>query len=160
MRHHHRLSPTTMEVEMIMQRYARIGLPLLFGIAAAGGAVAQPVAATAIPQQGQMGYLNGGIGQEQADLMRDLSRQFSVRLTFSRHNGMHDTDEFLADVNLRIRDAAGQTVLNLPSQGPIFLLRLPEGSYSVEAEHNGEVKTRRFDVVSGRHQELAFSFAG
>ena len=57
-------------------------------------------------------------------------------------------------------DSAGQTVVDLASQGPIFLLRLPEGAYSVEAEHNGEVKTRRFEVVSGRHQEIAFSWAG
>ena len=123
-------------------------------------AIAQSPALTVLPRQGQMGYLNGGVGEEQADLMRDMSSHFPVRFTFSRHNGTHNTDEFVADVRLRVVDSAGRTVLNLTGQGPIFLLRLPEGSYSVEAEHNGEVKTRRFQVVGGRHQDIAFSWAG
>lgn len=144
---------------MATHRSARVTLPLLLGVVLAGAAIAQPPL-DAMPRQGQMGYVNGGFGEEQADLLRDMSSQFPVRLTFSRHNGTHNTDEFVADVNLRVTDSAGQTVLNLASQGPIFLLRLPAGSYAVEAERNGEVKTRRFDIVAGRHQEIAFSWAG
>ncbi|HET6801778.1 MAG: hypothetical protein ACM34F_01195 [Betaproteobacteria bacterium] len=145
---------------MIIDRVARIGGALLLGALIEGGALAQTPATPAVPAAGQMGYLNGGIGEEQADLMRDMSSQFPVRFTFSRHNGTHNTDEFVADVRLRVVDSAGQTVLNLAQQGPIFLLRLPEGAYTVEAEHNGELKSRRFQVVSGRHQEIAFSWAG
>jgi hypothetical protein len=145
---------------MIIDRVARIGGALLLGALIEGGALAQTSATPAVPAAGQMGYLNGGIGEEQADLMRDMSSQFPVRFTFSRHNGTHNTDEFVADVRLRVVDSAGQTVLNLAQQGPIFLLRLPEGAYTVEAEHNGELKSRRFQVVSGRHQEIAFSWAG
>jgi hypothetical protein len=139
---------------------ARIGLPFLVGSVIAAGALAQTQPANGLPSDGRMGYLNGGFGKEQADLMRDLSPQFPVRMTFSRHNGTHDTEQFVADVSLRIIDSSGRTVVDLRGQGPIFLLRLPEGSYSVEAGRNGEVKTRRFDVVSGRHRELAFSWAG
>ena len=145
---------------MIIDRVARIGGALLLGALIEGGALAQTPATPVVPAAGQMGYLNGGIGEEQADLMRDMSSQFPVRFTFSRHNGTHNTDEFVADVRLRVVDSAGQTVLNLAQQGPIFLLRLPEGAYTVEAEHNGELKSRRFQVVSGRHQEIAFSWAG
>ena len=145
---------------MIIDRVARIGGALLLGALIEGGALAQTPATPAVPAAGQMGYLNGGIGEEQADLMRDMSSQFPVRFTFSRHNGTHNTDEFVADVRLRVVDSASQTVLNLAQQGPIFLLRLPEGAYTVEAEHNGELKSRRFQVVSGRHQEIAFSWAG
>ena len=146
---------------MLIDRVARIGsVLLLVGALVQGGALAQTAANTALTASGPMGYLNGGIGEEQAALMRDMSRQFPVRFTFSRHNGTHNTDEFLADVRLRVVDGTGQTVLSLAQQGPIFLLRLPAGTYSVEAEHNGEVKSRRFEVVSGRHQEIAFSWAG
>jgi hypothetical protein len=113
--------------------------------------------AAALPRAGEMGYLNGGIGKEQADLMRDMSAQFPVRMTFSERE--EGTDAFVADVHVRVRDAAGRTLLDLPAQGPIFLLRLPQGVYTVEAEHRGEVKTRRFDIVAGRHQDLAFSWS-
>jgi hypothetical protein len=141
-----------------MRFRASFALPILLGAMIAGGALAQAPAVNTIPRQGQMGYLNGGIGKEQADLMRDMSPQFPVRMTFSRHNAYQNTDEFVADVHLRIMDEAGRTVVDLPAQGPIFLLRVPQGAYAVEAEHDGDVKTRRFDVVPGRHQELAFSW--
>ncbi len=137
---------------------ARIGLPVLLGAAIAGAALAQAAPADVIPREGQMGYLNGGIGKEQADLMRDMSPQFPVRMTFSRHNASQNTDEFVADVRLRVIDSAGRSVVDLTGQGPIFLLRVPQGSYAVEAEHDGDVKTRRFDVAPGRHQDLAFSW--
>jgi hypothetical protein len=147
------------EGEMVTRAWIRTGCSLLLGTAVAGAAMAQSVPAN-FPHQGEMGYLNGGIGKEQADLMRDMSPQFPVRMTFVRHNAAEGTDEFVADVHLRIVDSAGRTVLDLPSQGPIFLLRLPAGSYSVEAAHDGEAKSRRFDIVSGRHRDLAFSWSG
>ena len=137
--------------------YARIGLSLLLGAVIAGGAIAGTAVTNVLPRQGEMGYLNGGIGQEQAAHMRDMSPQFPVRMTFSRHN--EGQDEFVADVHLRITDSRGRRVLDLPSQGPIFLLRLPPGSYAVEAERQGEVKTRRFDVAAGRHDDLVFSWS-
>lgn len=135
----------------------RLGLSFLLAAAIAGSATAQTVANDVLPRQGEMGYLNGGIGVEQADLMRDMSSQFPVRMTFSQHNG--GQDEFVADVHLRVIDSRGRTVLDLPAQGPIFLLRLPQGSYAVEAEYQGEVKTRRFEVVAGRHDDLVFSWS-
>ena len=124
-------------------------------IAAAGAQ--QP--ATTAPSEA-VSYLNGGIGQEEAARMREISADFPVGLTFTRHNGTQNTDEFVADVNVRVRDSAGQTVVAAAGQGPIFLLRVPDGTYALEAERNGEVKTRRIDVVGGRHQEIAFSWAG
>jgi hypothetical protein len=148
------------DIVMATHRRARIGLPLALAVLFTGSALAEPPPGSGISRQAQMGYLNGGFGEEQADLMRSMTSQFPVRMTFSRHNGTRGTDEFVADVKLRVTDSAGQTVVDLASQGPIFLLRLPEGAYSVEAEHNGEVKTRRFEIVSGRHHEIAFSWAG
>ena len=106
---------------------------------------------------GEIRYMNGGIGEEQADLMRQMSSEFPVRFTFSRHNPEHNTDEFVADVRLRVTDSGGRTVLDLIGQGPIFLLSLPSGTYTVDAEHDGQVKTRRFQVTD-RRQEIGFSW--
>jgi hypothetical protein len=108
---------------------------------------------------GDVRYMNGGIGEEQADLMRQMSTEFPVRFTFSRHNPEHNTDEFVADVRLRITDSGGRTLLDLLGQGPIFLLSLPNGTYTVDAEHGGQVKTRRFQVTD-RRQEIGFSWPG
>jgi hypothetical protein len=133
----------------------RIALAFLIGASLAGTAVGQGRAdALGHPE---IGYINGGIGQEQADFMRAMGAEYPVQMTFSEHN--QGQDEFVADVHLRISDRRGQTVLDLAGQGPIFLLRLPQGSYTVEAEHQGEIKTRRFDVAAGRHDSLSFSWS-
>lgn len=140
---------------MFTQAGARLALSFLFGATLAGSALAElPPASVAQPG---VSYRNGGIGKDQADSLRAMSGQYPVRMTFSERN--QGLDEFVADVHLRVKDARGRTVLDLPAQGPIFLLQLPQGSYSVEAERHGEVKTRRFDVVAGRHENLAFSWS-
>ena len=129
----------------------------LFACSIVGAAAQQPVAPG--PRE-TISFMNGGFGQEEAARMREISAEFPIGLTFTRHNGTQNTDEFVADVNVRVRDSTGQTVVAVAGQGPIFLLRVPDGTYAVEAERDGEVKTRRIDVVGGRHQEIAFSWAG
>jgi hypothetical protein len=116
-------------------------------------------AATAVGAQANVDYLNGGIGKEEADRMREMSSRYPVQMTFSQHDASAGTDEFVADVHLRVIDRDGRTVVDLPAQGPIFLLRLPDGAYTAEAEHDGAVKSQRFDVVAGRHDTLAFSWS-
>jgi hypothetical protein len=77
-------------------------------------------------------------------------------MTFAERN--QGSDEFVADVHLRVTDSSGRAVVDLPSQGPIFLLQVPPGSYTVEAEHDGQVKTQHFDVAAGRHDRLGFEW--
>jgi len=154
------LGGSTEDIEMAIHRSARTGLVLLFAALTSGAAIAQSREANLMPRQGDMGYLNGSFGEEQADQMRDMTSLFPVRFTFARHDGTHNIDVFVADMHLRIVDSQGRTVLELTQQGPIFLLRLPDGAYAIEAERNGEVKTRRFEIVAGRRQHIALSWAG
>jgi len=148
-----------------MTMHRRQGLPqgsfivaALAGLLTVATATAQPAAPAATGAG--ISYINGGVGQEEAARMREIGTEFPVRLTFTRHNGTQNTDEFVADVTVRVRDSAGRTVVAAAAQGPIFLLRVPDGSYALEAERNGEVKTRRIDVIGDRHQEIAFSWSG
>lgn len=140
---------------MVPRASAGIGLSFLLAAAIAGNAMAQ-APTYPISERGEVDYMNGGIGREQADLMREMGAEFPVRMTFAERN--QNTDEFVADVHLRITDRAGRTVLDLPGQGPIFLLQLPAGSYTVLAEHQGDVNARHFDVVPGRHDRLGFEW--
>ena len=139
---------------MVTHACTRIGLSFMLAAAATASAMAQTP--NAIPGHGEIDHLNGGIGREQADLMREMSAEYPIRMTFAERN--QGTDEFVADVHLRVTDRAGRTVLDLPGQGPIFLLQLPPGPYTVEAEHQGELKTRHFDIVPGRHDRLGFEW--
>ena len=130
-----------------------VGLALVLATMTSARALASE---TGPMQNGEVDYLNGGIGTEQADRMRAMSADYPVQMTFAERN--QGVDEFVADVHLRVSDTAGRTMLDLPAQGPIFLLQLPPGAYTVEAEHQGEVKTRRFEIAAGRHDRLGFEW--
>lgn len=132
----------------------RMGTAFLFAASVAASAFAQTAAQP--PRAPGVDYLNGGIGVEQADRMRQMSAEYPVQMTFAERN--QGADEFVADVHLRVSDSRGRTLVDLPGQGPIFLLQLPPGSYTVEAEHQGDVKTQRFDVAPGRHDRLGFEW--
>lgn len=127
-----------------------------FLLAAAASATALAQVAPASLRASGIDYLNGGIGTEEADRMRQIGADYPVQMTFAERN--QGADEFVADVHLRVVDGRGVTLVDLPDQGPIFLLQVPPGHYVVEAEHRGDVKTQRFDVAPGRHDRLGFEW--
>jgi hypothetical protein len=141
-------------VGMTTIRYTQAALALLFAATLGAPALAQTYAPSA--RYPGTDYLNGGIGTEEADRMRAMSADFPVQMTFAERN--QGSDEFVADVHLLVTDSSGRAVVDLPSQGPIFLLQVPPGSYTVEAEHDGQVKTQHFDVAAGRHDRLGFEW--
>jgi hypothetical protein len=132
----------------------RTAAALLFAATASAAAFAQ--AASESLRGPGIDYLNGGIGTEEADRMRQMSAEYPVQMRFAERN--QGQDEFVADVHLRVIDARSVTLVDLPNQGPIFLLQVPPGSYTVEAERQGDVKTRHFDVSPGRHDRLGFEW--
>ena len=60
------------------------------------------------------------------------------------------SDEYLAGVDVTIRDTRGKTDLHAFADGPILLARLPAGKYKVSAEVDGKTRTR--DVVIAQHK--------
>jgi hypothetical protein len=73
-------------------------------------------------------YVSGGIGEGERAELEALSGQFNLRLLFA----MQDSGNYLADVEVRILDSRGATVLSAESRGPWFFAELPPGSYTVE----------------------------
>jgi hypothetical protein len=98
-------------------------------------------------------FVNGGIGKAEADALRAEAADYPLELVFTRH--ADNRDEFIAEVHLTIRDRDGQVIVDQAQQGPIFLARLPDGTYTVIAEYRGETQTRRVAVADGRHAKLA-----
>jgi hypothetical protein len=64
--------------------------------------------------------------------------QYNVKLVFTLTEG-----NYLADVAVAIKDAAGSVVLATHALGPILLARLPRGEYTVDATHDGRTQTRK-----------------
>jgi len=79
-------------------------------------------------------YLSGGIGHDESAAMKAEAKSYPLSMIFSAGKD----NEYLADVKITIKDKAGKEVLNAVSNGPIMLVKVPAGRYTVTAERNGK----------------------
>ena len=103
---------------------------------------------------GQVQYVTGGVGQEEADAFRNAQRDYSLALEFG--NKAKPRAQFTAGVNVLIRDARGNTVLDVVSDGPFLLAKLPAGRYTIRATQNGKTLDRVATVSGGKSTHVAF----
>src|SRR5438067_9542230 len=99
--------------------------PILASIGAAlaatllSAANAQPVT--------RLDVMNGGIGKDEAARMRAAERNYSLALQFSERRD----NEFVAGAAVKIVDAHGRIMLFRRDAGPILLVKLAPGRYTV-----------------------------
>ena len=55
-----------------------------------------------------------------------------------------------------IRDSKGKTVLDIEPDGPLLLLDLVPGNYTVEAAYREQVQTRKVAIEANKHKQLVF----
>ncbi|MBO9357517.1 carboxypeptidase regulatory-like domain-containing protein [Bordetella petrii] len=125
-------------------------------VLASGTAGAQSDPSSALPamqQQGQVEYLTGGFGREEARAMRDASSRFPLALIFATAQG-----KYLANVRVTIKDAQGSTVLDTPSAGPHLLVKLPAGRYKVSASLNDKEQSRQITVPASGTARQSFTW--
>lgn len=101
--------------------------------------------------QNGVAFENGGVSVESADEIKAHAAKFPVMLVFAWNEG-----NYLADVNIQVQNQKGDPVLSLDQQGPIVLLDLPKGSYSVKVERNGKSQKRMIRVGSGTRTKVVF----
>lgn len=128
-----------------MRRMRWLGL-LAIGFATLGAAQAPPQKAVS---QGNVPFVSGGIGVDSKQALKAREKEFNVKLIFTLVEG-----NYLADVGVTIKDAAGRTVVEQVADGPFFMAKLPPGNYSVTADYGGKAQTRKISAsAKGLHTE-------
>ena len=92
----------------------------------------------------QTTYLNGGIGQEEADDMRMHAREYNLRLYLSEGK----KGQSISDVSVTITDKKGNVKLEVAEAGPMLFAHLENGTYKVISQHNGVILTKIVKVVN------------
>lgn len=132
----------------------RFSVPRLAAVALLTAGVSAPALAEApfpMPiQQGDVTYITGGIGEDEAEAMRASASAYNLLVTNARRDG-----SFTAGIDVVIRDGHGQTVLMAKDTGPLFFVRLPPGAYTMDALYNGIEKVK--DVVIAPHRPAEIS---
>jgi hypothetical protein len=107
--------------------------------------VAQAQSATVhMTEDGGAQYVCGGVGSDESVAMRAAMKDHPLSLLFARASGA-----YLADVAVTVKDTGGVTALAMRASGPVCLVDLPAGRYTVEAESEGVLKTQVVTLGGG-----------
>ena len=118
---------------------------------------AQPVAPREYTRGG-VSYMTGGIGSDEAQMMRDASVDYPLTLELGAAGG-GPRDEYISNAEVRIIDSRGSLVLDTRTEGPFLLVRLPAGTYAVDVAWNGVHKQKTVEIGE-RRQHLMLEFPG
>ena len=105
---------------------------------------------------GSVDYVSGGIGIDESTAFKAAMSQFPLALTFASNRD--GTAAYVSDVQVVIRDSHDTEVLNVASEGPYFLARLPAGKYKIFATYNGNTQSRTAEIGNSGTVRLMFEW--
>jgi hypothetical protein len=97
--------------------------------------------------------MTGGIGEAEQARMEQAADDYSLALTFSARSG-----HYLANVDVKVKDRNGDIVYSKDSTGPIVLVDLPPGRYTVEGVHEGRMQGHTFDIGASGTRSVTLSW--
>jgi hypothetical protein len=112
-----------------------------------GAGVACAAELPPVHHDGQVQYLSGGIGQDESTAMKSVEKQWPLSMEFAETRGGHA--DYLAGVDVVVRDASGRTALQATTDGPFMLAQLPPGRYTIEASLDGNTKRESVTIKDG-----------
>jgi len=128
------------------------GLLATLALAAPAGAVVAGIPEP--PQemiQNGVPYLSGGVGRTERELLSTLDEtDYDLRLVFGRADGA-----YVANVKVVVWSGADR-VLDAVSPGPWFYANLPDGTYRIRVDGEGQSFTRTVTVARGRQASVEF----
>lgn len=104
-------------------------------------------------------YISGGISSDEVSQFKSLAKEYLLEIVFVQKTDPEENgriEEYLAEVQLQIKDSKGNMVVDTTTEGPFFLADLPFGSYQITAEHDGVIKTNVVKIAAKKHQRIVF----
>lgn len=103
---------------------------------------------------GTVHYVQGGASLEAREAMQHAQPAFSVRSEFSGQGG-----EYVVPEKVTVSNAQGQ-LLSLEQVGPVLMLDLPPGRYTMQAQYAGQVQTKSVDVDERDLRTVTWRWSG
>lgn len=135
-------------------RYHQATLTLSLGALLMGSALVHAAGLPPVHRVGQVEYLSGGIGKDESTAIKAASRKWPLTLEFAEKDGRRA--DFVADVKVVVRNAAGHPALQAQAAGPFMLAKLAPGRYDVEATLAGKTLHEPAVVKHGQPAQVAF----
>ena len=103
---------------------------------------------------GSVSYVYGAAGDDSIDRLNSLAGGFNLKLVFALNSGTH-----VSGVRIAIADAAGKAVLDITSEGPWFLAKVPACTYQIVATLGGNALKRKVVVGAAEFRTVDFRWA-
>jgi hypothetical protein len=111
-----------------------------------------------VQSQGQTDFMTGGIGLDESEAIKKEGSSWPLMLELAQSGKAHA--EYLSDVQITIRDKAGNTVLDVISEGPFVLAKLPPGKYSLDATYESATLHRELNLQKGKNKQILLFWSG
>lgn len=102
--------------------------------------------------QGQTEYFTGGVGLDESEAILREGKSWPLMLELAQAGTPRG--RYIADVQVNIKDSAGNTVLDIIAEGPYVLAKLPPGKYSLEAVYKTIKLKRSLNLQKGRNERM------
>jgi len=106
--------------------------------------------------EGSTQFITGGIGIEESSSIKAEAKNWPLLIELSIKDGLKSN--WISEVSIIITDASGNQILNQSNQGPMLLVALKPGQYTIQAIYQ-DVKMVRSIVVHGaNNQKITFQW--
>lgn len=122
-----------------MRRMKYVGLAATM-LAMLGTAHAASAAENVVTQK-NVSFVSGGVALDSRERLQAQEKEFNLKLVFTLVEG-----NYLADISVAVKDAAGKTLVEHVADGPFFMAKMPAGAYAVTVGNNGQTQTRKVKV--------------
>jgi len=104
-------------------------------------------------------YISGGISGDEVAQFKSHAQEYALEIVFVQKAEVEEggrIEEYLAEVQLQIKDAKGNVVVDTMTEGPFFLANLPPGKYQITADYAGVIKNNAVNISARKHQRIVF----
>lgn len=108
-----------------------------------------------IQQYGSTQYISGGFGVDECKALQTDACNWPLQVMFSEVPRGKTIGAWVSDVDIKITNKDGNAVLSTVTEGPILLVKLPSGTYTLTANYLGKLATRNFTIQEGRSQTVS-----
>ena len=101
------------------------------------------VAFSPAARAGDVQYISGGAGVDERQTLLAAEKDYSLKIVVAEASG-----DYLADVQVVIESAKKQRVLETTMDGPILLVKLTPGTYSIRATSDEKTLTKTVTIAA------------
>lgn len=117
-------------------------------------AAAAPSALPEVQRRNGIDYITGGIGIDESRAIQSEAERWPLLITMAEITRGQSRAVWVANVDVSISTAQDEPVIDFRSGGPLALVRLEAGKYTIRARFNGVEEKRNFAIMAGMSQKL------